>query len=68
MVIGTIFAAILGVIVIFLLCSWLLEYLWNITMPEVFNLPKITYWQAFRLMIIGSLLFGGGSGMINFNS
>lgn len=37
----------------------LLQWLWNITMPEVFNLKQITYWQAFRLLLIAGILFGG---------
>lgn len=37
----------------------LFRWLWNITMPEVFGLKRITYWQAFRLLILASLLFGG---------
>lgn len=36
----------------------LLQYLWNTTMPQVFNLNKITFWQAFRLILIASILFG----------
>jgi len=37
----------------------ILEALWNMTMPQVFRLPPITFWVAFRLIIIGSLLSGG---------
>ena len=36
----------------------LLRWLWNITMPEVFGLKQITYWQSLRLIIIAFLLFG----------
>jgi hypothetical protein len=35
------------------------RWLWNITMPDVFNLKAITFWQAFRLIIIAGILFGG---------
>mgnify|MGYP001060447094 CR=1 FL=1 len=38
----------------------LLQWLWNITMPEVFNLKTIDYWQAFRLLLIAGILFGAG--------
>jgi hypothetical protein len=37
----------------------LLQYLWNTTMPEVFRLNQITFWQAFRLILIALILFGG---------
>ena len=35
----------------------ILQWLWNITIPELFNLNKIRYWQAFRLIIICKILF-----------
>jgi hypothetical protein len=47
-----------GLVLLFLL-AWLLQYLWNITMPQVFNLKEVTYWQAFRLLLIAAILFGG---------
>jgi len=46
---------------IFLVClviSALLRWLWNMTMPQVFGLKEITYWQAFRILIIAGILFG----------
>lgn len=36
----------------------LLRWLWNLTMPDVFRLTTLTYWQAFRLLLIASILFG----------
>ena len=47
------------IVAFFLLLSGLLMWLWNITMPEIFRLPQIHYWQAFRLLLIAGLLFGG---------
>jgi len=35
-----------------------LHLLWNNTMPEIFDLKKITYWQAFRLVLMSFVLFG----------
>ncbi|MBM7855797.1 succinate dehydrogenase hydrophobic anchor subunit [Desulfohalotomaculum tongense] len=55
---------VLAVLVLFVLAG-LLMWLWNITVPQVFGLKQITYWQAFRLLIIAAILFGGGS--INFH-
>jgi|LSQX01.1.fsa_nt_gb TRAP-type C4-dicarboxylate transport system permease small subunit len=40
--------------------SLLLKYLWNITMPRLFKLPEITYWEAFRLILIAWILLGRG--------
>ncbi len=39
--------------------SYVLGLLWNFTIPDIFNLKEITYWQAFRLNILCSILFGG---------
>jgi hypothetical protein len=34
---------------------WLL---WNVLMPDLFGTPKLTFWQAFGLVILTGLLFG----------
>lgn len=49
----------------FFLVPAILKWLWNMTMPELFSLKEINYWQAFRLIIISSILTGGGSSLIN---
>jgi hypothetical protein len=36
-----------------------LWWAWNLTMPQVFNLPRLRFWQAFRLVVIAAVLFGG---------
>ncbi len=46
-------------IILFFAIIGLFQWLWNITMPDVFNLKAITFWQAFRLLIIAGMLFGG---------
>ena len=49
----------LGGILLFFLITALFQWLWNITMPQVFNLKEITFWQAFRLLLMAGILFGG---------
>ena len=49
----------------FFLITWLFMWLWNITMPQVFNLKVIAYWQAFRLLLIAGILFGSIRGTSN---
>ncbi len=34
--------------------------LWNWLMPELFAFKTITFWQAFGIVILGKLIFGGG--------
>ena len=52
--------AILAALVIIPLAIALFQWLWNITMPQVFDLKIITFWQAFRLLLIAAFLFGTG--------
>ena len=47
------------VVLALVVASALLEWLWNITMPQAFRLPPINIWIAFRLILIGSLMSGG---------
>jgi len=46
-------------ICMFFFAVWIFRWLWNITMPQVFNFNEITYWQAFRLLLIAAMIFGG---------
>ena len=52
--------AITGLAILF---GFVLMWLWNAIMPELFDLPVVTYWQAVGIFILAKLLFGGiGSG------
>jgi len=55
-------AGILLILILIPLVVVLFQWLWNITMPQVFNLNTVTFWQAFRLLLISSLLFKSGGG------
>ncbi|MDN5276863.1 MAG: hypothetical protein PWR01_828 [Clostridiales bacterium] len=52
---------ILLAVVILFAVSALLQWLWNITITRIFGVREITYWEAFRLLIITEILFGGRS-------
>lgn len=58
--IGIVLFWIIVVVGLFLLLAALLKWLWNITMPAVFNLKELAYWQAVRLMLIAAILIGRG--------
>jgi len=45
-------------VIITLLFSGVLRLLWNTTMPAIFSLPQLTYWQAFRMLVMAWILFG----------
>jgi len=46
-----------GILMLFALV-WFSQWLWNITIPQVFNLEIISYWEALRILIIAGILFG----------
>ena len=35
------------------------QYLWNCTIPGIFKLREISFWEAFRLLLLSGFLFGG---------
>ena len=45
------------------LVGFVVMYLWNWLMPEIFGLDTINYWQALGMLILAKIFFGGcGSG------
>lgn len=55
-IVGIAFAAVFA-----LLFAFIVQWLWNLVMPDVFGLKEIGYWQAFGLLILTKILFGGAS-------
>ena len=47
------------VLVIVVIMVVIFRWLWNSTMPEVFDLKEISFWQAFRILLLAGMLFGG---------
>ena len=47
---------ILGIGLAFLF-GWVVMLLWNWLMPDIFGLKRVTYWQAWGLLILCSILF-----------
>jgi hypothetical protein len=54
------FAAFEIAVVVFVV-PLIFQLLWNITVPEVFGLRMIRYWQAFRLLLMAGMMFGAGN-------
>jgi hypothetical protein len=42
-----------------LVFGFLVKWLWNWIIPDIFGLGTITYWQAFGMLILAKILFGG---------
>jgi len=48
--------AVLGAGLLFLF-GWIVMLLWNWLMPDIFGLKRITYWQAWGLLALSTILF-----------
>jgi hypothetical protein len=44
-----------------LVFGFVVKWVWNMLMPAVFGLSEINFWQAFGIVILAKLLFGGFS-------
>ncbi|WP_203257970.1 hypothetical protein [Hyunsoonleella ulvae] len=56
---GMIIFGIIAITGLAILFGFVLMWLWNWLMPELFGLPKVTYWQAAGLFILFKVLIGG---------
>ena len=57
---GRIIFGIIAITGLAILFGFIIMWLWNILMPEIFGLPLISYWQAVGLFILTKILFGSG--------
>ena len=55
--VGYIFLGLLLIAAVGFLLALLISLVWNAVMTQVFNLPEITYWQAYLLYLLSYLLF-----------
>jgi uncharacterized membrane protein len=58
----TIIGGLIGLVIALVLIAIfavIFQWLWNTTMPEVFGLKTLTFWQAIKILIIAGILFGG---------
>jgi hypothetical protein len=62
-------AAIVGILLFAFIGGELVMHLWNWLLPRLFGWRQITFWQAFGLLTLCRILFGGhgwhGSGRSN---
>ena len=58
LVVGLIAGLILGLIALAIL-GLILQWLWNTTLPEVLGVREVTLFQAIKILLIASILFGG---------
>jgi|SoimicmetaTmtLPC_FD_contig_51_664862_length_571_multi_1_in_0_out_0_2 hypothetical protein len=51
--------AIGGALIGFIVFVFVFRWIWNHTVPAVFGLKAITFWQAVGILILASILTGG---------
>jgi hypothetical protein len=51
--------AILGILVFIVIGGEIVMHLWNWLLPSLFGWREITFWQAFGLLALCRILFGG---------
>jgi len=58
MIVWQVLGLLVAAVVWLLVAAGFVTWLWNLTLPELFGTKHIEYWQAFRLVLLGNLLFG----------
>lgn len=51
------FVAILAIIVISAFLGWMVSFIWNFVIADVFGLPAISFLQGWGLLILARILF-----------
>lgn len=60
-ILNALVVAVISLVVFMFVFMWI----WNLVMPDVFGVKKITVWQALGIVILASILFGGHR-VVNF--
>lgn len=58
-ILGMTFVGVILAAAFALVFGLVVKLLWNWLMPAIFGLETITYWQAFGIVLLAKLLFGG---------
>ena len=61
-IVGWVILGALGIGALAILFGFVIMWLWNWLMPEIFGLTTLTYWQAVGLFILSKILIGTGGG------
>lgn len=59
---GWVVLAIIGFTGLIILFGFIIMWLWNWLMPDLFGLSTITFWQGMGLCLLSKILFGGIGG------
>jgi len=56
-IIGMVIGGVIIAAIMALLLGFVVMWLWNWLMPDIFGLTKITFWQAWGLVVLSHILF-----------
>jgi hypothetical protein len=52
-----------AIVVVTVVGGTVVQLLWNWLLPPLFGWPRVTFWQAFGLLVLCRILFGGRGGL-----
>lgn len=55
--IGMVTAALVAVFFTSFIFAFIIEFIWNHVLIDLFKLPEIGYWQSFGLLVFSNLIF-----------
>lgn len=61
-IVGMVIFGVIAITGLAILFGFIIMWLWNWLMPDIFGLTTLTYWQAVGLFILFKLLLGGCGG------
>jgi hypothetical protein len=56
--ISILLCTLLGILIGFTFSVWCIQNLWNYTLPDIFKVKEISYFEAMRLTVLIHFLFG----------
>jgi hypothetical protein len=63
-VVGIVMGILIG-LAILAIFTVIFRWLWNTTMPDVFGVKSLTFWQALKILILAGILFGGHRAVVD---
>jgi|694.fasta_scaffold35448_14 hypothetical protein len=59
---------IFGVVAVFFLCGFLVEWIWNSTVVSMFSAKSISYFDSLKLLLLTSILFKSTTSVLKKSS
>ncbi|WP_215608741.1 hypothetical protein [Leptothoe spongobia] len=60
MLLFPVFSFAISAIALFAIGTIILHWIWNTTLSHIFSVRRISYWEAFKLILFSKILFGFG--------